>query len=129
MTGRTRAPGASRLLASAHFLVWFTGEFFRANAVVLREVLTPGHGIDPAVIRVRLRSRSMVEIATIMALISLTPGTLALNLTTASRGPLLTVHGMHASDPEQLRASVQEMEDRLLACLRRPAPAEEGVDP
>ena len=128
MSRRTRAPGDSRLLASAHFLVWFTGEFLRANAIVLREVLTSGHGIDPAVIRVRLRSRSMVEIATIMVLICLTPGTLALNLTTGSRDPLLTVHGMHASDPEQLRARVQEMEDRLLACLRRPAPAEGRVD-
>lgn len=125
MTGRTRASGGGRPAATVRFLVWFTGEFFRANAVVLREVLTPGHGIDPAVVRVRLRSRSMAEIATIMSLISLTPGTLALNLTTGSRSPVLTVHGMHAADPEQLRASVQEMENRLLAFLRRPAPEED----
>ncbi|BBG00613.1 MULTISPECIES: Na+/H+ antiporter subunit E [Pseudonocardia] len=127
MTGRTRAPGGGRPAAAAHFLVWFTGEFFRANAVVLREVLTPGHTIDPAIVRVRLRSRSMVEIASIMSLISLTPGTLALNLTTGSRSPELIVHGMHATDPEQLRASVQEMEDRLLAFLRRPAPEEDDA--
>ncbi|MEV1291845.1 Na+/H+ antiporter subunit E [Pseudonocardia sp. NPDC049635] len=125
MTGRTRAPGDSRLLATVHFLIWFTGEFLRANAVVLREVLTPGHSIDPAVVRIRLRSRSMVELASIMSLISLTPGTLALNLATGSGAPVLTVHGMHASDPEELRTSVQEMEDRLLTCLRRPSPEED----
>ncbi|MEJ8279237.1 Na+/H+ antiporter subunit E [Pseudonocardia spirodelae] len=130
MTTRRRAPGrGGRPRAAAGFLVWFTGEFFRANAVVLREVLTPGHAIDPAVVRVRLRSRSAVELATIMSLLSLTPGTLALDLTTGSRSPVLTVHGMHASDPEQLRASVHEMEDRLLAFLRRPTPGVVDRDP
>lgn len=111
--------------AAVVFLFWFTAEFFRANAVVLREVLTPGHSIDPAVVTVRLRSRSMVELATLMSLISLTPGTLALNLTTGSHGPVLVVHGMHAADPEALRADVREMEDRLLAFLRRPVPEED----
>ncbi|MEQ3554772.1 Na+/H+ antiporter subunit E [Pseudonocardia nematodicida] len=111
----------NRITAGLSFLGWFSAEFVRANAVVLREVLTPGHSVEPAIVLVSLRSRSRIEIASLMSLLSLTPGTLALNLTTGSRSPELTVHGMHAADPETLRASVRELEDRLLACLRTPA--------
>lgn len=100
----------------AAFAVWFTAEFLRANAVVAWEILTPGHGVAPAIVTLPLRSRTPFEIASMICLVTLTPGTLALNL----RGdpPALAVHGMHASDVEAFRTRLRDLEDRMLTAIR-----------
>ncbi len=100
----------------AAFAVSFTAAFLRANAVVAWEILTPGHGIAPAIVRLPLRCQTPFEIASMISLVTLTPGTLALAL----RGdpPVLAVHGMHAADVEAFRAQLHGLEDRMLAAIR-----------
>lgn len=101
----------------ASFLAWFTAEFLRANAVVIRDILSPGDRIDPAIVEIPLRSRTALELATTTSLVTLTPGTLALSLTHGD--PVrLCVHGMHAPDTAAFRAELHELEERLLAALR-----------
>lgn len=104
---------AARLAAFAgSYLLWL----LRANYEVAREILTPGSGLTPAVVDVPLRSQTPGEIASFTGLITLTPGTMALALN--DDRTRLTVHGMHAGEPEAFRASLQEMEDRMLAAWR-----------
>jgi multicomponent Na+:H+ antiporter subunit E len=76
-------PVARRLAQAGRavrFAVWFTGQFLRANVVVAREILTPGQQIAPAVVELELRCSTPLEIATMIGLVTLTPGTLALAL-------------------------------------------------
>ncbi len=100
----------------ASFTGWFGWQFLKANAVVAREILTPGQGLAPVVVEIELRCRTQLEIASIIALITLTPGTMALVL--REEPTRLAVHGMHAADVEAFRAGLRELEDRLLGALR-----------
>lgn len=108
----------SRLRHGAVFLGTYARDFVVANAQVVREVVTPGSGLAPAVLRVPLRSRTPFELATLTALVGLTPGTVVLDLDDDETGPSMTVHAMHAHDPQAERAALHRLEDRLLAVLR-----------
>ncbi|HVL84714.1 MAG TPA: Na+/H+ antiporter subunit E [Pseudonocardia sp.] len=98
------------------FAAFFGAEFLRSNATVAWEILTPGDRLAPAVLRVPLRSRTPREVACLVALVTLTPGTLALRVD--GDPPVLALHGMHARDVEAFRAKVTDLEERMLAALR-----------
>lgn len=114
----------SRLRHGAVFLAVYAKEFVVANAQVVREVVTPGSGVRPAVLRVPLRSRTDAEVATFVALVGLTPGTAVLEVqrSGAAAGGAqrveLVVHAMDAPDLEAQRRALQRLEDLLLAAWR-----------
>jgi multicomponent Na+:H+ antiporter subunit E len=98
------------------FAGYFTYQFIRSNLMVLLEVLRPRPVENPAIIAVPLRCESTAEITAMANLITLTPGTLTLEV--ALDPPTLYVHGMFAADPARFVADLHEMEDRLLAAMR-----------
>ncbi len=98
------------------FLAWFTGRLVQANLVVAREIVTPGLGLRPAVVRVPLRARTDSEVALLTLFVTLTPGTLALAVRRDPR--VMWVHGMYADDATVFRRAVAELEGRLLAAVR-----------
>ncbi len=100
----------------AAFSAAYLLRFLRANYEVAREVVTPGNGLAPAVVEVPLLSRSPFEIASFMSLVTLTPGTMALEL--SDDRSRLTVHGMHVLDPEAFRADLRALEERMLRAWR-----------
>ena len=110
---------AWRVAAAAFFYLRL---FLRATVEVAVEVLTPGSGLAPAVVELRLHSRTMAELAAMAHLISLSPGTLVLEA--RAEPPVLYVHGMHAADPEEFLAELGELEERLLRAMR---PVGEGA--
>ncbi len=109
----------ARILA---FGLWFAREFVVSNITVLRDNLTPGQASTPGVASFVTRCRTDTELTWLAALITLTPGTLALG-TAVRAGPaserVLYVHGMYSPDAEHFRAQLQTMETRLLGALRR----------
>jgi multicomponent Na+:H+ antiporter subunit E len=105
---------AARALA---FLCYYIRLFLRANLVVAREIVTPGSTLAPAIVELRLRGRTPLEIASIAHLINLMPGTLVLEV--RNRPPTLFVHGMHASDPDDFRRALTDLENRYLHVLRQ----------
>jgi multicomponent Na+:H+ antiporter subunit E len=107
----------------ASFLVYFGREFLVANAQVLRESLLPGRRSVPAIVAVPLRSRTSREIVTIANLVTLTPGTLALELDLDP--PMLYVHGMFVTDPAAFLADLRQLEARMLGAFR-PADSADG---
>ena len=126
----------SRLRHGAVFLAVYAKEFVVANAQVVREVVTPGSAVRPAVLRVPLRSRTDAEVATFVALVGLTPGTTVLDVQRTGGaaggadggaaggavGPAqraeLVVHAMDAPDLDAQRRALQRLEDLLLAAWR-----------
>jgi multicomponent Na+:H+ antiporter subunit E len=115
LTGRTRR-AALRSVRVIGFALYFGREFLVSNLVVLREILALRGRATPAVIEVRLRSRSTLEVVSLANLLTLTPGTLVLEL--ATDPPTLYVHGMFAADPDAFVAQIHALEDRMLAALR-----------
>jgi multicomponent Na+:H+ antiporter subunit E len=98
------------------FIVYYLWEFLTANAAVLHEILRPRRRGVPAIIALPLRCRRPVEIASLANLISLTPGTLTIEV--ALEPPTLYVHGMFASDPDRFIAGLRTMENHMLAAMR-----------
>lgn len=111
----TRDSGWIRPLRIAGFVLWFSWQFVLANVQVAVEVVRRHPRMQPGVLRYQMQSRSSTAIATVVNLISLTPGTLTLDLDPTTR--LLIVHGMFAGDREAMAASLSELENRYLAAF------------
>ncbi len=98
------------------FVVFFAWELFVSNMRVLREVMTPGTRVAPAIVALETRCRTPMEVVSLANLIQLTPGTLALEV---ARDPwTLYVHGMFAGDKESFLEELRTLEAHLLAALR-----------
>ncbi len=106
-----RVPKAILLLG--YFLV----ELVHSNLRVAWDVITPGHISRPGIVGVPLSARSDMEILLVANLISLTPGTLSVDLSDDRR--TLFVHVMFLDDPERFRQSIKEgLEQRVLEVTR-----------
>ncbi len=106
-----RVPKTARLLG--YFLV----ELVRSNLRVLWDVVTPGHISRPGIVGIPLRAQSDLEILLVANLISLTPGTLSIDLAEDRR--TLFVHVMFLDDPEEFRQGIQNGLERLVLEVTR----------
>ncbi|MCO7219597.1 Na+/H+ antiporter subunit E [Klenkia sp. PcliD-1-E] len=104
-----------RPLATVSFLVWYVGQFLAANVRVAGHVLRPRLAHRPVVVTYSLASRTDVEVASFVALVSLTPGTLVVD----RRGSDVVVHAVHAVDCDAELAQLGELEKRMLAAFGR----------
>lgn len=82
-------------------IVLFLYELFASSIEVLWDIVTPRHLARPAIIEVPLDVRSDAGILLVTNLISLTPGTLSLDVSEDRR--TLLVHAMFADDPDAVR--------------------------
>lgn len=98
------------------FLFFFIKELVRSNFRVAYDVLTPTDYMRPGVIAVPLEAHTDGEITLLANLISLTPGTLSLDVSTDRR--VLYVHMMYLDDPEAAREEIKYFEKRVLELLR-----------
>jgi multicomponent Na+:H+ antiporter subunit E len=108
-----------RSVAALLGLVFFTvADLTLANLRVAWYTVTPLRGLRPAVLAVPLREDlSDVEIMTLANLITLTPGSLSLDV--APDRSCLYVHFMHVDDPEASIRSIKEgFERRILQVTR-----------
>jgi multicomponent Na+:H+ antiporter subunit E len=103
-------------LRSARSLLIFLIELIKANLRVAYEVLTPGFGMTAGIIRVPTRTRSSLEIVLLANAISLTPGTLTLEVDEEHRE--LYVHGLYVTSRTEFLASIARIEDLVLDISR-----------
>ncbi|KAA0874211.1 Na+/H+ antiporter subunit E [Nitrincola tapanii] len=106
----------SRLPRLIRFFFFFIKELVMANLKVAFDIVTPIWHMQPGVIALPLEARTEMEITMVANLISLTPGTLSLDVSDDRR--VLFIHAMFLDDEEALRASLKEMERRVLEILR-----------
>ncbi len=88
------------------FLLFFLGELFLSNLRVAWEVLTPGWGMSPAIVAIPLTVTTPLQITLLAQLITLTPGTLSIDVSTDRR--VLYVHAMYVKDIDEFRRSIKE---------------------
>lgn len=103
-----------RLWPVGSFVLVYLGRFLAANVRVAGHVLRPRLTLSSVVVDLPLRSRTDVEVASFIALVGLTPGTLVMD----RRDGVITVHAMHASDPADELAALRDLENRMLAAFR-----------
>lgn len=97
-------------------LLYLAGQIVVANLQVAAAVLGPRRLLRPALVAVPLDVTRDDQIAVLSNFISLTPGTLSLDVSPDRK--TLYVHAMHASSVEDLRHDIKEgFERRVLEAL------------
>lgn len=100
-----------RLLAPFHFLGRFFVELVMSTFSVAIAVIAPRRRVREGVVKVRLRSSSPMIGTVVANSITLTPGTLTLDVDPDSvRGTLLHVHVLGLADPESVRSTALDLE-------------------
>lgn len=104
-----------QVLAFIGFFIW---ELIKANLQVAYYVLLGRHRMRPGIMAVPLDARTDMEITLLATVISLTPGTLSLDVSADRR--VLYIHSMMlGDDPDRFRRGIKEgFERRLLEVLR-----------
>ena len=116
-----RVIGRSAYFRKSLVLLRFTGfyvlEVIRANIRVALDVVTPASRAHPGIVAVPLDARTDTEIAVLSNLITMTPGSLTIDV--ADDRSVIYVHSMFAEDPEALITSIKDdLERRVLELLR-----------
>ena len=96
----------SKVPKALGLLAYFLKELLLANAAVARSVLSPASSLSPGIVAVPLDLASDAGIATLANLITLTPGTLSIDVSEDRR--TLFVHALQIGDPEAFRREVKE---------------------
>lgn len=106
---------ARRVERGSAFIVWFIGQVLLASLHVARLVLARQVRVEPAVVAVSLR-RPEERLATLLScLLTLTPGTLALEYRETEG--ILFIHALDARSPAAVENMLRELERRLLHWL------------
>jgi multicomponent Na+:H+ antiporter subunit E len=99
------------------FVPLFLWELVRSNLRMARDVVLPQSRLQPGIIGVPLDARTDAEITCLANLITLTPGTLSLDVSDDRR--TLYIHAMDARDPAAVRADIKHgLERRVVEVLR-----------
>jgi multicomponent Na+:H+ antiporter subunit E len=98
-------------------LLFFMRELLLSSFRVVYDVLTPTHHMRPAIVAVPLEVSTDAEITVLSSLISLTPGTLCLDVSTDRR--VMYIHAMYVEDKERFKAQIKAgLEKNVLAAMR-----------
>ena len=100
----------SRVFRFAGLFFFFLWELLIANLRVAYEVLTPGYQMRAAIIAIPLDAKSDLEITVLANLITLTPGTLSLDVSQDRK--ILYIHAMHVRDVDKFRHDIKARFER-----------------
>lgn len=88
-----------------HLVVYFGWELTVSSLQVVWDVITPMHKSHPAIVAIPLDITDHRQISVLANLISLTPGSLSLDVSRDDN--ILYVHGMFVEDPDKFRSHIK----------------------
>jgi len=99
------------------FFFYFVKELVVANLKVAFDIITPKDYMQPGIVAVPLDAETDMEITLLANIITLTPGTLSLDVSKDKK--VLYIHTLYLDDTEKFRSEIKNgMEKRLLEVLR-----------
>ncbi len=99
------------------FASFYARELILSNLRVAYDVLTPAVNRRPAILAIPLDAKTDLEIALLANLVTLTPGTVSIDVSTDRS--TLYIHAMFVDDVEHLRREIKDgLERRVLELLR-----------
>jgi multicomponent Na+:H+ antiporter subunit E len=105
-----------RLPRIVWFVLFFLYELVLANVRIAWEVLTPGFSMQPGIVRVSTNCRTEWEVMMLANTISLTPGTLSLEVDRETND--LFVHALYVTNREDFQRQIATIERHLLGAMR-----------
>jgi multicomponent Na+:H+ antiporter subunit E len=107
----------SKIPKIIYFVFYFIYELILANIKVAYDIITPTHKMKPSIIAVPLSANTDFEITILANLITLTPGTLSLDVSSDKK--TLYIHSMYASEPKKFRKEIKDGFERKLLEITR----------
>jgi len=99
------------------FVCYFLYQLLKSNIQVALDVITPRYFFKPGIVKYPMNAQTDVEINLLATMISLTPGTLILDISEDKAA--MYIHVMYLTDPETfVRQTKTGLERRLLEILR-----------
>lgn len=99
------------------FVLYFLKELILANLRVAFDILTPKNYLEPGIVEVPLDVETDLEITLFANLVTLTPGTLSLDVSDDRK--TLFVHVMYLQDEEHFMRELKDgLEKRLIEVMR-----------
>ena len=115
----TNSGYAAKVYYWIKLVILFHYELVVSSLQVLWDIVTPSHRARPAIIEVPLDVQSDAGILLVTNLISLTPGTLSLDVSEDRK--TLLVHAMFADDPDAVRDALKSgMEKWVIDAVEGP---------
>jgi multicomponent Na+:H+ antiporter subunit E len=112
-----------RVVASCGFVIFLVWSIVKSSFEVAGLILSPQPRLDQAIVAIPLDVTSDFEVAVLATSITLTPGTLSVDVGRDAQGQrVLYVHNLVTGDPETMRRDIkQQFEQRILRITRSPA--------
>ncbi len=101
-----------RAYRAVRLILYFLYDLTVSSIRVAYDVLTPTDYSNPKILEMPLDVKSDIEILLVTNLISLTPGTLSLDVTPDRK--TLIVHAMFADDPDEVIAGLKNGMERMV---------------
>ncbi|MEJ5089956.1 Na+/H+ antiporter subunit E [Sphingobacterium faecium] len=106
-----------RVPKTISFLFFFFYQMIIANLQVAYDVITPKYFFKPGIVKYRMDAKSDFEINLLSTFISLTPGTLILDVSDDKK--ILYIHVMYLHDKQKFMTELKNnVERKLLEILR-----------
>ena len=116
-------PLKSLLTVGAHllrFLPYYLREMTLSNLRIAKDAFRPNPNFAPGFVRLDLNGYGPFQRWAAASLISMTPGTLSVDL--SDKFNVLCVHALYLHDPEQLRADLERLLRKALGERRKECP-------
>ncbi|MDZ7340978.1 MAG: Na+/H+ antiporter subunit E [candidate division KSB1 bacterium] len=99
------------------FLIFYIREVILANFRIAYDIISPRYRIKPGIIAIPLKATTDWELLMLNNLLTMTPGTLSLDISTDRR--VIYIHAMYVTDPEQIRLEFKSgIEKKILEVSR-----------
>ena len=97
------------------YLIYLSWQILLSNIAIAWLVLQPKPKLDPGIVAIPLSVRTNLEIMTLASSITLTPGTISVELGSGPKGGrVLYIHALVVDDPEALRTSIKDSFERRI---------------
>ena len=111
---------ARYLFWSLRFVLYLIWQIIVSNLSLAWLVLQPKPKLDPGIIAIPLTINTGIEILALASAITLTPGTLSIDLGRDAEGQrVLYVHALRVGDPAQFRTSIKQGFEQMILQISR----------
>jgi len=99
------------------FVIYYLTEMIKANILIATDILSPRPKMTPGLLKVKLEVESDHEILSLFNLISMTPGTLSIDLSDDKK--FIYIHAWHVKDVDAFKENLKNtLEKRVLEVYR-----------
>ena len=99
------------------FILFYIKELILANFRILHDILTPRHYMKPGFVAIPLDAKTDLEVFILVNLISMTPGTISIDV--SENRKKLFLHVMYLDNLDEFRQMIKDkFESRVLEVLR-----------